>query len=296
MSQRFTVGYDGSAESQCAVDWAAAEAELTGATVRVVACYTVPVVVSPWMPTVPLDERTIESATADDVRVAVELAHKRSPDVHFDERVVRGSPRVQLVAEASDSALLIVGSTGAGAAESWLLGSVAHAAARTSPCPVVIVPRVNAPAHNKIVVAADGSDTAHAALLWATDEADRRNAELVVVHAWNYPYSDELSSATVHDLIRLDANLVLEEAVRTCRDRGRGPVRGLLVQGAPANAILDEATHADLIVVGSRGRGGFRSLLFGSVAHTVTEHAPCPVAVIRGPDADHAVGTATKGG
>jgi nucleotide-binding universal stress UspA family protein len=270
MSERFTVGYDGSAESQRAVDWAVAEAELTGAIVEVVGCYTIPVVVSPWLPTVPFDERTVASATANDVAVAVELARKRHPDVKFDEVIVRGSPRTQLVAEAAGSDLLVVGSTGADAAESWLLGSVAHAAARTSPCPVVIVPRSDPPVHNRIVVAADGSDAAHAALVWATDEADRRNADLVVVHAWEYPYGDELSSVTMHDLIRLDATLVLEDAVRTCRDRGRGSVRGRLVHDAPATAILDAAAHADLVVVGSRGRGGFRSLLFGSVAHTVT--------------------------
>ena len=60
MNERLTVGYDGSSESQRAVDWAAAEAELTGATVRVVGCYTVPVVASPWVPTVVMDDRTLD--------------------------------------------------------------------------------------------------------------------------------------------------------------------------------------------------------------------------------------------
>jgi nucleotide-binding universal stress UspA family protein len=130
-------------------------------------------------------------------------------------------------------------------------------------------------------VGTDGSASAHAAVLWAVDEADRRDAELVIVHAWEYPYSTELGSPEAFDMTRVDAALLLEDAVATARDRGRGTVSGRLVNGAPAKAILDEAAGADLVVVGSRGRGGFRSLLFGSVAHRVAEHAPCPVVIVR---------------
>jgi nucleotide-binding universal stress UspA family protein len=101
------------------------------------------------------------------------------------------------------------------------------------------------------------------------------------VHAWDYPYGTELSSSTVHDMVRVDAAVVLDDALRRCQERGRSPVRGELVQRPPSKAILAEADHADLVVVGSRGRGGFRSLLLGSVAHTVVEHATCPVVVVR---------------
>nr|WP_205528367.1 universal stress protein [Desertimonas flava] len=86
---------------------------------------------------------------------------------------------------------------------------------------------------------------------------------------------------TGHDLTRVDAALVLDRALERCRDRGRGAVRGELVEGPPARSLLEHADHADLVVVGSRGRGGFRSLLFGSVAHRVAEHAACPVVVVR---------------
>lgn len=282
MTEIYTVGYDGSPQSQQAVFWAAAEAELTGTTVEVVGCYTLPIVVSPWTPIVPYDEHTVRSTTADDIDVAIDLAQQQHPTVTFTPRVVYGSPRTELVTAAADSTLLVVGSTGAGAAESWLLGSVAHAVARTSTCPVVIVPRTDPHRRRGVVlVATDGSDAANDALVWATDEADRRDAELVVVHAWDYPYGSELSSATVHDLMRVDATLVLDDAVRRCRDRGRSPVRGELRQGPPSKAILEQAEDADLVVVGSRGRGGFRSLLFGSVAHAVVEHATCPVVVVR---------------
>jgi nucleotide-binding universal stress UspA family protein len=282
MTGTYTVGYDGSPPSRQAVMWAAAEAELTGATVDVVGCYALATAVSPWMPVVPYDVDTVRAATDDDIRAMIDVARLAHPAARFTAHTVAGSARTQLVAEAADSALLVVGSTGAGAAESWLLGSVAYAAARTSPCPVVIVPGTDpGPRRGTIVVGTDGSEAANHALVWATDEADRRNAELVVVHAWDYPYGTELSSPTVHDLTRVDAALVLDDAVRRCRERGRGPVRGELVQDRPSKAILDHADRADLVVVGSRGRGGFKSLLFGSVAHTVVEHTPCPVVVVR---------------
>jgi nucleotide-binding universal stress UspA family protein len=282
MTMTYTVGCDGSTEAQRAVMWAATEAEFTGATVDVVACYTLPMVISPWTPIAPYNEDTVRAAATKDLEAAIELGRQRHPTVSFTSRVVYGEPRFQLVAEAAESALLVVGSTGAGAAKSFILGSVAHAVARASVCPVVIVPRAAPrPSTGAIVVGTDGSDAANEALIWATDEADRRDAELVVVHAWDYPYGTELSSSTVHDVVRVDAAIVLDDAVRRCQERGRSPVRGELVQQPPSKAILAEADRADLVVVGSRGRGGFRALLLGSVAHTVIAHSSCPVVVVR---------------
>lgn len=282
MNETYSVGYDGSPESWRAVMWTAARAAQTGAAVRVVSCYTMPIAPSPCMVPIPYDTAAIHAAVSDALSTAVDQARERHPGVRFEENVVAGSPRTQLVEAASSSALLVVGSTGAGAAASWLLGSVAHAVARTSDCPVVVVPAAvpDAPT-NTIVVGVDGSPAATVALRWAVDEADRCAAELVVVHAWEYGYGTETSSETLRDMMRVDAALVRDAAVELCRERGRGPVRGELVEGQPAQAILDLASEADLVVVGSRGRGGFRSLLFGSVAQQVAEHATCPVVVVR---------------
>jgi nucleotide-binding universal stress UspA family protein len=285
MNETYTVGYDGSAASHRAIMWAAAEAELTGAAVSAVSCYQTPMVPSPWMVPVAYDDALIRQTVAESLAAAVAKARELHPDVRFDERVEPGAPSRLLVEVARDSALLVVGSTGAGAAESWLLGSVAHAVARTSHCPVAIVPsREPGTATNTVVVGIDGSPAADEALIWAVDEADRRDAELVVVHAWEYPYGTELASPTVLYMTRVDAALVLDAALERCRDRGRGPICGELVEGNAAEAIVEHAHRADLVVVGSRGRGSFRSLLFGSVAHRVSEHAPCPVVIVRPAD------------
>lgn len=282
MNENYTVGYDGSSTSKNAVMWTAAEAARNDASVTIVACYSSPVMANPWMPAIAYDDTGVREAIAASLTAVVDEARDRFPKVEFDQQVAEGSPRTQLVAAAADSSLLVVGATGAGEAASLLLGSVAHAVARTSPCPAVLVRQPEpVPAKNRIVVGTDGSEGADEALQWAIDEADRRDAELVVVHAWDYPYGTELSSAAVIDLMRVDAALVLEEAVRRCRDRGAGPVRGELVEGPAAPALLEHAQDADLVVVGSRGRGSFRSLLFGSVAHRVAAHATCPAVVVR---------------
>ena len=285
MNEIYTVGYDGSAEAQRAVMWAGAEATMTGAIVDVVGCYTLPLVIAPWKLSTHYDEHTVRTATATELDTVIELATARYPAVTFRPRVVFGPAVVQLVVEAAESALLVVGRSGAAVAENMLLGSVPRTAARTSSCPVVIVPRsTSARVTNKVVVGIDGSLASDAALVWAIDEADRRDAELLVVHAWDYPYGTELSSPTMHDLIRVDAALVLDAALEVCHERGRNRVEGTLVYGSTARSILDQCDDASLVVLGSRGRGGFRSLLFGSVAHTVSEHAPCPVVVVRAPN------------
>ena len=85
------------------------------------------------------------------------------------------------------------------------------------------------------------------------------------------------------DLTRIDAALELEAAVRVARDRRRGPVEDRLVQGRTAFQLIEEARDADLVVVGSRGRGAVRSLLFGSVAQEVSARASCPTVIVNAP-------------
>jgi nucleotide-binding universal stress UspA family protein len=135
-----------------------------------------------------------------------------------------------------------------------------------------------------IVVGVDGSGTAETALAWACDEARLRDAELVVVHAWLHPYGGTFTGmAEPKDLMRAEAAATLERSVQGARE---GPGAGLrirpeLVEDAPAQALLRQAGGADLLVVGSRGHGGFTRLLLGSVSQQVTQHAPCPVVVVR---------------
>lgn len=284
---RLTVGFDGSAQSIAAVMWTAEEAVRRNAIVHVVACYSIPTVVGPWISTVPYSLDTARAATDTSLDDLVERARRRFPTVTFDACAVLGPPRDQLAFEAQASDLLVVGSLGVGATgivatADRLMGSVAFAVARTAPCPVVLVSPGPVPSgHDRVVVGVDESPAAAAALGWAVDEADLRGAELAVVHAWDYPYGDGTRPNEGRDRACLDGEAVVERAVAQARRRMSGPVTGELVEGSGAAALLTAAGAADLLVVGSRGRGHVRSAVFGSVAHTVIEHTRCPTVVVR---------------
>jgi nucleotide-binding universal stress UspA family protein len=138
-----------------------------------------------------------------------------------------------------------------------------------------------------VVVGVDGSDPSIRALRFAADEAALRGVPLRVLHAWPLvaaPYVAEYPGDGVEP----------EEAARQVLDRtvhsGLGgrrdiEVRAELAHGPAVRILLEESAGASLLVVGSRGRGGFAELLLGSTSHQVASHASCPVAVVRGPEA-----------
>lgn len=93
-----------------------------------------------------------------------------------------------------------------------------------------------------------------------------------------------LESAEARDDACAHAGELLDALVCATRERANGfTVKGVLVEDAASAALLDQGESVDLLVVGSRGRGGLRSMLFGSVAHAMTEHATCPTVVLRSP-------------
>jgi len=285
MFDRLVVGFDGSRAAIGALEWAAEEAELRGAEVDVIACVFAPALFPVWpageIPVYDIDAVRAD-AEADLGRVLTDLA-RTHPHVRSEPTVVLGRAVDVLSAESKSADILVVGATGAGRIEDALLGSTAHVLARTSACPLALVPFGEPRAKmDRIVVGTDGSEHSDAALDWAVDEAVRRDAELVVVHTWFYPYGvSAFGSFEMHDRTRVDASLVLGTAVDRCRERTTVTVRGELVEDSAAPALIAEASQADLIVVGSRGRGRFRRLLFGSVARAVAEHSPCPVVIVR---------------
>ena len=151
-----------------------------------------------------------------------------------------------------------------------------------SECPVVVVPRELHEVTGRIVVGVDGSKHSDVALEWAIDEADRHGADLIVLHAWEYPYRMTSEGfAPGPDLAQVDAAIVIDAAVEQARERMTGGVHRRLVEGGATQSLLAAAEAAGMLVVGSRGRGGFRSMLLGSVAHAVAAHAHCPVVVVR---------------
>ncbi len=183
-----------------------------------------------------------------------------------------------LLAEAVGADLLVVGELNTCAPQPRLSGSMPHLAAQRSSCPVVVVRDGRRHSISRIAVGIDNSNASAAALDWAIAEADLHHAETVVVHAWEQ--RSNRASMRANDLDRADAQCVVDLAVRHCKKHNAAPVSGVVIEGTPALALAHLGQRADLVVVGSRGRSGFRTLLFGSVAAFVAEHASCPVAVI----------------
>jgi nucleotide-binding universal stress UspA family protein len=137
---------------------------------------------------------------------------------------------------------------------------------------------------NKIVVGVDGSPGSRRALQWAADEAAQRSAEVVIVHAWHLPpgaYVPYVPAAAITvGMMQEDSAKLLAEAEASITMPDGIRVRHVVVEGSPATRLLEQAADSALLVVGSRGRGGFTGLLLGSVSQQCAHHAPCPVVIV----------------
>lgn len=138
-----------------------------------------------------------------------------------------------------------------------------------------------------IVVGVDGSDQAVEALRWAVHEAALRGADVLAVYAWTMPappgglgyYAEPLQDPAPYEE---GAERLLEGIVDEAVPDSEGVrIERRAVEGSAAHQLVKAAKGAELLVVGSRGHGGFSSLLLGSVSQQVVQHAPCPVVVVR---------------
>jgi nucleotide-binding universal stress UspA family protein len=217
---------------------------------------------------------------------ALHLVREMSADVPVELKVVHEAAIFGLLESVGPGDVLVVGAAGHTGRVAGIIGSVASALAHKAPCTVVVHerPGVTTPEHpRKIVVGVDGSPSSHAALVWAVEEARSSGAGIVAVHAWAYPYAGQhMGLAELREAIRAEADDELQRAVAAVRSMPDCPhIDTVLVEDSAPKAVLDAAEDADLIVVGSRGRGGFRALLLGSVSRSVLHHATCPVVVVR---------------
>ncbi|MFD5679959.1 universal stress protein [Streptomyces bacillaris] len=137
----------------------------------------------------------------------------------------------------------------------------------------------------RIVVGVDGSDPSIKALHWAVRQAGLTGDTVEAVNSWEYPATSWASMMPglpedfdPQALATVSLNEALEEALG---EEGAAAVTKIVVIGNPAQTLLDRARGANLLVVGARGRSGLKATLLGSVSLHVTQHAPCPVTVVR---------------
>ena len=288
MHHHIISGYDGSKTSGAAVSWAADEAVRRNAGLTVLACYVEPTMTDFGLSSLfrsaidTINLREVTQRHVDELAAALAPAH---PGLAINAYAVHGRPRRQLVEQAEQADLVVIGSTGSSDSASSFMGSVARAVVRNSPCPVVVVPGAQTmPPCPRVVVGVDGTVRSASALEWAIDESDLVRGDLEVVHAYSYPYSAEGGAPSeARDLMRIDAANHLEQAVDRARTRGGSKVDGCLVEGRPAEVLIERAQGADLVVIGARHYEPHSVYLavLGSVAETVAGRPPCPVAVVR---------------
>ena len=191
MHGHILAGFDGSQVSAAAARWAADEAERRHAGLTILGCYAVPIITDYGMgaTVVAADLDEIATATRRGIDEITSRLAESHPALAVNGVVTQGAAGTVLVEQAAHADLLVVGSTGAGQAASWLFGSVAHFVARSSPCPVALVPREHTVSeHPRVVVGVGEFERSLRALDWAIDEADILGGELTVVHTWSYPY------------------------------------------------------------------------------------------------------------
>jgi nucleotide-binding universal stress UspA family protein len=282
-SKPIVAGTDGSEESLQAVGWAAREAALRGAPLRIVATAGLLPRMRPHTSTGKYE--TVTDVLVEDrdraLAMAAERAAKAAAGVLIDTDELTG-PTAQAVTESGAGALMLVlGSRGAGAFTALLLGSVSRYAASHASCPVVVI-RDEPPApHGLIGVGVADTDSCRDALTFALEEASLRHASLHAVHAWHTPQTEisrvgqfftESSAQAAADAARQLAGLLDE-----CRAKYPDvPVTHEVVHGHPARALAGLSARADLVVIGRRpGVPGP-----GSVRHALLNHAHGPVAVV----------------
>lgn len=289
------VGYDGSPHSRAAVEWAAAEASRRG--VELTVLYAADYVAVPAGPMLaPPDMRAWADETGEEMaREGAEQAAKTAADVTVHTAARIGSPSRVLVEASTQAELVVVGSRGRGELAGALLGSVAFSVSAHAHCPTVVVRgdgmTVAGPDH-PVVVGVDGSSAAAVALRFAVDAAARASAPLTVLTAWQGPAADGWADAYWSAIdpsmppgqaARAAAEQVAAAAVAAVRESHvEIEVQSKVVSGRSAQALTAASRGAGLLVVGARGRGGFSSLLLGSVSHGAIHGAACPVVVVHG--------------
>ncbi|WP_283133470.1 universal stress protein [Rhizohabitans arisaemae] len=279
------VGVDGSPAGLNAVGWAMAEAVVRRLPVRLVH------VMPEWAYSMPETARHAEIGKwkRDSAGAVLEEAASRAraeePGVEVVSQLMPGDPRSALLLVAERASLLVVGSHGLGGFRGLLLGSVALGVSGQAACPVVVVRTIPGPPKGEIVVGVDGSDLSAAALDLAFEEASLRGSTVRAMHAWIRlsagPKDGEVP--LIYDVKATAARNaeMLTATVAKWRTEYPGvPCVEQVVHDHPVDAIVDASASADLVVVGSRGRGTVRSLILGSVSHGVLHHAHSPVAVV----------------
>ena len=283
------VGVDGSDSALQAVRWGAAEAVRREVPLRLVIGFDRPAELGEGYPRdgIAYRELLLEQSRGHLADAAV-VAGQAQPGIEVEQQLVVGSPVTVLEAEARRARLVVIGDRGMSRVQGLLVGSVAVALAAHAPCPVVVVRWTDrdpaGSASLPVVLGVDGSAASEAAIAFAFEAAAAREVPVIAVHTWSGMVFDPSAVSMGIDWAAVEAaehELLARQLAGWVQKYADTAVEQVVTRDRPAHGLLEQAARAQLVVVGTRGRGEFAGLVLGSVGNSVVHRSPCPVAVVR---------------
>jgi nucleotide-binding universal stress UspA family protein len=280
------VAVDGSPASTAAAGWAAREAAMRNIPLTVAHAVCTPTATFPPVPYPESLVTSLEDEGKKAIMHAIKIAEEAMPADHavpIGRKLVYAAPAAALLKMSDAAEMIVMGSNGRGVLARGLLGSVSSTVVRHANCPVAVVRDEELPDPHKapVLLGTDGSPASELATGIAFDEASRRGVDLVAFHAW--------SDAAVVDVFDIDWPPVEDEAERSLAESLAGwqerypdvTVHRLIAKDRAARHLIDQSQTAQLVVVGSHGRGGLSRMVLGSVSNAVLHSVRVPIIVAR---------------
>ena len=280
------VAVDGSPASNAAVVWAARDAAMRNLPLTVVHAVVTPTATWPPVAYPESLEVRLEDEGKKAIMHAIKIAEEAVPadrKVAIGRELVFSTPALALIKMSDEAELIVMGTAGRGFLARGVLGSVSSTVVRQANCPVAVIHEEGRPEpHAPVLVGVDGSPASELATAIAFDEASRRGVDLVALHAWS-------DIAVTSELPEMDWSSAEEAAQRSLAESLAGwqerypdvTVHRLVVRDRPARQLVEHAKSAQLVVVGSHGRGGLTGMVLGSVSNSILHSVRIPVIVAR---------------
>lgn len=281
MAEKYLIGVDGSGHSRVALQWGLARAAERGAEVKLLH-----VADDSFLSESVAFLSEAQQASQQMLDGETEYARSLGFTGQISGTAVVGHPIAELEEASKSADLLVMGAHSGNKFAGSFFGTRAVKAAATAHCPVAVVPdpASETPAGG-IAVGIDGSEASKVAIAFAAREASLRGLPLIAVYAWMPPLTPGLEYLWSEELVSAQASAAEEAiAIGVAGLAEKYPdltIERRIVQSPPVTALIQVGEQADMLVVGSRGRGGLSRLLLGSVSHGVLQALPCPVVVTR---------------